>query len=78
MQRQTDTAIRRRGRQPSPQGTASGESPLPVIIPPPVLCTDNAAMVAACGYFRLQQGCHDSLDMDVLPDLKLPTSENQR
>jgi N6-L-threonylcarbamoyladenine synthase len=54
------------------------ESPLPVIIPPPVLCTDNAAMVAACGYFNLQHGAPDSLDMDVIPDLKLPTHENQR
>jgi len=49
----------------------SKESPVPVLIPEPVLCTDNAAMVAACGYFRLQGGHLDGLDMDVIPSLKL-------
>lgn len=48
------------------------DSPLPVLIPPPVLCTDNAAMVAACGYYRFQAGRVDSLDLDVVPSLKLP------
>jgi hypothetical protein len=28
-------------------------------------------MVAACGYFRLVNGAMDSLDMDVIPTLKL-------
>lgn len=46
-------------------------SPLPVLVPPPVLCTDNAAMVAACGYYRLRAGRADSLDLDVAPSLKL-------
>lgn len=46
-------------------------SPIPVSIPPLVLCTDNAAMVAACGYYRFQAGHRDSLDMDVLPGLRL-------
>jgi N6-L-threonylcarbamoyladenine synthase len=46
-------------------------SPLPVLIPPPVLCTDNAAMIAACGYYRLKAGRADSLDLDVIPSLKL-------
>jgi N6-L-threonylcarbamoyladenine synthase len=46
-------------------------SPLPVLIPPLVLCTDNAAMIAACGYYRLKTGRIDSLDLDVIPSLKL-------
>jgi len=46
-------------------------SPLPVLVPPPVLCTDNAAMIAACGYYRLRAGGADSLDLDVVPSLKL-------
>jgi len=46
-------------------------SPIPVLIPPPVLCTDNAAMIAACGYYRLKAGRADSLDFDVIPSLKL-------
>jgi N6-L-threonylcarbamoyladenine synthase len=47
------------------------KSPVPVLIPEPLLCTDNAAMVAACGYFRLINGSADGLDMDVIPGLKL-------
>jgi N6-L-threonylcarbamoyladenine synthase len=46
-------------------------SPLPVLIPPPLLCTDNAAMIAACGYYRLKAGRADNLDLDVIPSLKL-------
>jgi len=46
-------------------------SPLPVLVPPPVLCTDNAAMVAACGCYRLRAGRTSSLDLDVVPGLKL-------
>ena len=46
-------------------------SPLPVLVPPPILCTDNAAMIATCGYYRLQAGKTNSLDLDVTPGLKL-------
>jgi N6-L-threonylcarbamoyladenine synthase len=46
-------------------------SPLPVLVPPPILCTDNAAMIAACGYYRLQAGKTNGLDLDVTPGLKL-------
>ena len=49
----------------------TSDSPIPVLIPEPILCTDNAAMVAACGYFRFQAGKKDNLDMDVTPGLKL-------
>jgi N6-L-threonylcarbamoyladenine synthase len=48
-----------------------GNSPIPVLIPEPVLCTDNAAMIAACGYFRLKAGKTDGLDLDVVPSLRL-------
>jgi N6-L-threonylcarbamoyladenine synthase len=47
------------------------DSPLPVLIPELKLCTDNAAMIAACGYFHFQAGKRDSLDLDVVPSLKL-------
>jgi N6-L-threonylcarbamoyladenine synthase len=38
-----------------------------VHIPKISLCTDNASMVAAAGYFRYTQGHRASLDMDALP-----------
>jgi N6-L-threonylcarbamoyladenine synthase len=46
-------------------------SPLPVLIPPLILCTDNAAMIAACGYYRYQAGKVSGLDLDAIPNLKL-------
>lgn len=38
-----------------------------VFIPPLKYCTDNAAMVAAAGYFRHALGSTDGLDIDILP-----------
>ena len=38
-----------------------------VHIPPLSLCTDNAAMIAAAGYFRYALGHVSTLDMDVQP-----------
>jgi len=49
----------------------AANSPIPVFFPPPSLCTDNAAMVAACGYFRLLQGKVSDYGVDVLPSLTL-------
>ncbi|OGN91772.1 MAG: tRNA (adenosine(37)-N6)-threonylcarbamoyltransferase complex transferase subunit TsaD [Chloroflexi bacterium RBG_13_48_17] len=46
-------------------------SPVPVLIPPPGLCTDNAAMVAACGYHHYRMGKIDGWDVDVVPGLSL-------
>lgn len=45
--------------------TSQGE--FPVHIPPLSLCTDNAAMIAAAGYFHYCSGYQDALDLDVLP-----------
>jgi len=44
---------------------------LPVRFPPPELCTDNAAMIAAAAHHHLVNGRHDFLDMDVIPSLQL-------
>jgi N6-L-threonylcarbamoyladenine synthase len=43
------------------------QTEFPVHIPPLALCTDNAAMIAAAGYFRFSKGQRDTLDLDVLP-----------
>jgi N6-L-threonylcarbamoyladenine synthase len=37
--------------------------------PPPVLCTDNAAMVACAAYHAYQRGHRDTLYLDVYPNL---------
>jgi N6-L-threonylcarbamoyladenine synthase len=46
-------------------------SALPVLYPPPALCTDNAAMIASAGYFRYQAGHRSDWDLDVISNLKL-------
>ena len=46
-------------------------SPVPALIPAPILCTDNGAMIAGCAYFHLLRGRKDSLDIDVDPSLSL-------
>jgi len=44
-----------------------GQTEFPVNIPRLSLCTDNAAMVAAAGYFRYALGYTDGLEIDVQP-----------
>lgn len=50
---------------------ACGRSGLEMVCPGPSLCTDNAAMVAALGYYRYERGMVSGLDLDVYPNLKL-------
>ena len=45
------------------------DSPLPVLIPPPLLCTDNAAMVASCAFYHSAPGGAESNCLDVMPAL---------
>ena len=44
---------------------------IPVRVPPPELCTDNAAMIAAAAHWHFINGRRDSLNMDVIPSLQL-------
>ena len=46
-------------------------SPVPVVVPPQALCTDNGAMIAAAGWRRLQAGETAPLDLDVEPGLRI-------
>ena len=46
-------------------------SPVPVRCPPPILCTDNAAMIGACGYQHLIKGERAGWDMEVHPNLPM-------
>lgn len=39
--------------------------------PPPVLCTDNAAMIAAAGHYQYVAGRRDGLDLNANPGLGL-------
>jgi N6-L-threonylcarbamoyladenine synthase len=43
------------------------QTDFPVLVPPLYLCTDNAAMIAAAGYYRFCQGDFVSMDIDILP-----------
>jgi N6-L-threonylcarbamoyladenine synthase len=39
--------------------------------PSPVLCTDNAAMIGAAGYYEYINGTRHGLDLNAIPNLKL-------
>ncbi len=43
-------------------------------IPSPILCTDNAGMIARAGHMRLQRGQRSTFDLDVAPNLNLASA----
>lgn len=45
---------------------ATAKAGMELFIPPMVLCTDNAAMIAALGEIMLKNGCSDSLDLNAV------------
>jgi len=44
---------------------------VPVYYPPPILCTDNGAMIGACAHRRFLAGERAGWDLDVVPGLRL-------
>jgi N6-L-threonylcarbamoyladenine synthase len=53
------------------QATTAERAGVPVYYPPPILCTDNAAMVGACAHQRFISGERAGWDLDVVPGLRL-------
>lgn len=47
----------------------------PVLIPPPRLCVDNGAMIAAAAWRHYRAGEKSDWDLDVVPNLKLAHKE---
>lgn len=39
--------------------------------PSPILCTDNAAMIGAAGYYDYKNGIRSGWDLNAVPNLKL-------
>lgn len=52
----------------------TAHAPVPVRIPDFAFCTDNAAMIGACGYYLLQQGLVSDMSLDVDPGARLAPS----
>lgn len=42
-----------------------------IYYPDPILCTDNAAMIASAGYYRFISGVTSGLDLNAVPNLKI-------
>jgi N6-L-threonylcarbamoyladenine synthase len=49
--------------------TLIDRSPVPVFCPPPVLCTDNGAMIAACAHYRFND-LRAGWDLDPQPGMR--------
>ncbi len=50
---------------------ACGEHGIEFYHPSPILCTDNAAMIGAAGYYEYLSGTRHGWDLNAIPNLKL-------
>ncbi len=51
--------------------TACKDRGVEFFCPSPILCTDNAAMIGAAGYYEYMAGRRDGWDLNAIPGLKL-------
>ena len=42
-----------------------------IYYPEPILCTDNAAMIASAGYYRFMSGVTSNSELNAVPNLKI-------
>lgn len=52
------------------------EYKIKVYYPEPILCTDNAAMIAASGYYNYINGKRADLKLNAIPNLKIGNTVN--
>lgn len=50
---------------------ACAERNVKFFLPPPILCTDNAAMIGSAAYYEFIKGTRHGLDLNAVPNLKL-------
>ena len=48
----------------------AGAEGIEVLYPPPVLCTDNGAMIASAAYYAYRSGAKPDLELDAVPGLE--------
>ncbi len=58
-------------------GSECARRSLRLLLAPPGLCTDNAAMIAALAYYKLREGRVDDYSLDVAPSIGLGRARPQ-